>query len=84
MHVEDFILQVVEVVVIEVEASFQRTIGYTSLTFKQFECLGEDFIEGHRPPSLRRGGVQQTVWEWEKSVGLVIPQMGDKRKPQGP
>ena len=26
--------------------------------------------------------MQQTVWEWEKPVGLVIPQMGDKRKPQ--
>jgi hypothetical protein len=22
------------------------------------------------------------VWEWEKSVGPFIPQMGDKRKPQ--
>jgi hypothetical protein len=26
--------------------------------------------------------VQQTVWERETSVGLVIPQMGDKRKSQ--
>jgi len=25
--------------------------------------------------------VHKTVWEWEKSVGLVIPQMGGKRKP---
>ena len=46
--------------------------------------LVEDLLKGHRPPSLRRGGVQQTVWEWGKSVGPFIPQMGDKRKPQGP
>jgi hypothetical protein len=31
---KQFVLQVVEVVVIEVEASFQRTIGHTSLTFQ--------------------------------------------------
>ena len=50
MDIQEFILQIVEVVVIEVEASFQRTVGYTSLTFEQFECLGEDFVEGHATP----------------------------------
>src|SRR6516164_1408559 len=79
---KQLVLQVFEVVVIKVKASFQRTIGYPSLAFEQCECLVQDLLKGHRPPSLRRSGVQQTVWEWEKPVGLVIPQMGDKRKPQ--
>ena len=82
MREKQLVLQVFEGVVIKVKASFQRTIGYPSLAFEQCECLGEDVIEGHRQPSLCRSGVQQTVWEWEKPVGLVIPQMGDKRKPQ--
>src|SRR5712691_8359682 len=48
---QDFVFQVFEIVVIDVKASFQRTIGHTSLTFEQFEYLGEDFIEGHKCPS---------------------------------
>jgi hypothetical protein len=47
MHIEEFILQVVEVVVIEVEASFQRTIGYPSLAFELGDDLVENVIEGH-------------------------------------
>jgi len=48
MRVKEFILQIVEVIVIQVKASFQRTIGHTSLTFEQCQDLGEDVIEGHR------------------------------------
>jgi hypothetical protein len=51
MHVKEFILQVVEVVVIEVEASFQRTIGDPSLAFEKINDLGENVIEGHSRPS---------------------------------
>jgi hypothetical protein len=47
MHVKEFILQVVEVVVIEVKASLESTIGYPSLAFQEDDDLGEDFIEGH-------------------------------------
>jgi hypothetical protein len=61
VHVKEFILQIVEVVVIEVEASFQRTVGYPSLAFEQCEYLGEDFIEGHGHPSRCQYGVQKTV-----------------------
>jgi hypothetical protein len=48
---QDFVFQVFEIVVIDVKASFQRTIGHTSLTFEQCEYLVEDFIEGHQCPS---------------------------------
>ena len=48
MHVEEFILQIVEVVVIKVEASFQRTIGHPSLAFEEVDDLRKNFIEGHR------------------------------------
>jgi hypothetical protein len=48
---KDFVFQVVEVVVIEVTASLEGTIGYPSLAFEQFKDLGEHFIEGHSSPS---------------------------------
>jgi hypothetical protein len=44
---KDFVFQVVEVVVIEVKASLEGTIGYPSLAFEQFKDLGENVIEGH-------------------------------------
>jgi hypothetical protein len=49
VHVEEFILEVVEVVVSEVEASFQRTIGDAALALEEANNLGEHFIEGHEP-----------------------------------
>jgi hypothetical protein len=55
VHVEEFILEVVEVVVIEVEASFERTIGDAALALEEVEYLGENLIEGHRRPSARLG-----------------------------
>jgi hypothetical protein len=51
MHVEEFILQVVEVVVIEVKSSLEGTIRYPSLAFEEVNDLGENVIEGHRRPS---------------------------------
>jgi hypothetical protein len=47
VHVKEFILQVVEVVIIKVEASLEGTIGYPSLAFEEVDDLGEHFIEGH-------------------------------------
>jgi hypothetical protein len=48
---KDFVFHVVEVVVIEIEASFQRTIGYPSLAFEEVDDLGKNCIEGHSRPS---------------------------------
>jgi len=45
---KQLVLQVVEVVVIEVEASFQRTIGDSSLAFEEVNDVGKNVIEGHR------------------------------------
>src|SRR5215831_2417142 len=50
MHVEDFILQIVEVVVIKVKASLEGTIGYPSLAFQQFNNLRQHLIKGHSRP----------------------------------
>jgi len=47
MHVEEFVLEIIEVVVIEVKASFQRTIGYPSLACEEVDDLGKNFIKGH-------------------------------------
>jgi hypothetical protein len=71
-------------VIVGAELHLECPIGCPSLALEHRNRLIENLLNSHRPPSLCRGGVQQTVWEWEKPVGLVIPQMGDKRKPQGP
>jgi hypothetical protein len=47
MHIEEFILQIVEVVVIKIEASLEGTIRYPSLAFQEVDDLGENLIEGH-------------------------------------
>jgi hypothetical protein len=48
VHVEEFILQIVEVVVIKVKSSFESTIGYTSLALQELDDLGENLVEGHK------------------------------------
>ena len=68
--------------IIQLKLQFEGPIGQAPPALEHGYRLVEDLLKGHRPPSRRRGGVQQTVWEWEQSVGLFIPQMGDKRKPQ--
>jgi hypothetical protein len=47
VNVENFIFQVFEVVVIEVEASFESTIGHSSLPFQECDDLVEDVVECH-------------------------------------
>jgi hypothetical protein len=47
VHVEEFVLEVIEVVVVEVKASFQCTIGDSSLAFEEVNDLGKNVIEGH-------------------------------------
>jgi hypothetical protein len=42
-----FLFQVVEVVVVNVKPSFQRPIGHPPLALEQVENLGEEVIEGH-------------------------------------
>ena len=82
LALNEFRFQIVQIRVIELELPLEGAIGQAPPALKHGYRLVEDLLKGHRPPSRRRGGVHKTVWEWEKSVGLVIPQMGDKRKPQ--
>src|SRR6516165_4348280 len=82
MRKEERFFQVFERRVVELELPLEGAVGQAPPALEHGYRLVKDLLKGHRPPSRRRGGVQQTVWEWEKSVGLVIPQMGDKRKPQ--
>src|SRR6516165_3233775 len=82
MRKEERFFQVFQRRIVELKLPLEGAIGQAPPALEHGDRLVEDLLKGHRPPSRRRGGVQQTVWEWEKSVGLVIPQMGDKRKPQ--
>jgi hypothetical protein len=51
VNIEDFFLQVLDIVVIDVKASLECPIRYTSLAFEQVNDLGENLIEGHGCPS---------------------------------
>jgi hypothetical protein len=54
MSEKQLVLQIVEVVVIEVEASFQRTIGYPSLAFEEGDDLFENVVKCHVAAPLTR------------------------------
>src|SRR5215471_6007841 len=82
LAVDQRILEVFDRRIIKLELPLEGAVGHPPPALEHGDRLVENLLKGHRPPSLCRGGVEQTVWEWEKSVGLVIPQMGDKRKPQ--
>jgi hypothetical protein len=84
MDLEQFLFEGFERLCIQMELERKGAVGHAPSALEHGYRLVENLLKGHRPPSLRRDGVQQTVWEWGKPVGLVIPQMGDKRKPQGP
>jgi len=45
---QDFVFQVVEIVVIEVKSSLEGTIRYPPLAFQEVDNLGEHLIKGHR------------------------------------
>jgi antitoxin component of MazEF toxin-antitoxin module len=60
LGVDDLGLEILEVLVVERKASFERPIGHTSLVLEQVENLGHDFVKRHthsstlhRPLSLR-------------------------------
>jgi hypothetical protein len=48
VNIEDFCLQVLDIVVIDIKASLEGTIRYPSLAFQEVDDLGENLIEGHR------------------------------------
>jgi hypothetical protein len=48
VHIEDFFLQVLDIVVINTKASLDGTIRDPSLAFEEVNELGENVIEGHR------------------------------------
>ena len=45
--VDEFVLDILQVVVIQIESALQCPVGDPFLTLEQFEYLGEDVIEGH-------------------------------------
>jgi hypothetical protein len=48
VNIEDFFLQVLDIVVIDIKVSLYGTIRYPSLAFEEVNDLGKNFIEGHR------------------------------------
>src|SRR5215813_6971774 len=51
VNIEDFFLQVLDIVVIDIKASLDGTIRYPSLAFEEVDDLGKNVIESHKCPS---------------------------------
>jgi len=71
--VDEFLLDVLQVRVIEVKPSFQRTIGDPFFSLEQFEDLGEHLIEGH-------GEVTLPLSMFPLLSVIKMPQSGSKGK----
>src|SRR5262249_36570460 len=68
---DEFVLQIFQICVIELELALKGAIGQAPTALEHGDRLVEDLLKGHRPPSLYRGGMQQTVWELAKPFGRM-------------
>jgi hypothetical protein len=68
--------QIFQIRVIEIELPLEGPIGQAPPALEHVYRLVEDLLKGHRPPSLCRYGVQQTVWEEEKPFGRIYTAHG--------
>src|SRR5215475_3926217 len=53
LGVDEFGLEVFEVLIVEPKAAFERPIGHASLALQQVEDLGQDFVKRHTCSSTR-------------------------------
>jgi hypothetical protein len=45
--IDEFVFDALDIIIIDVETQFERSVGDSLFTLEQFEYLGEDVIEGH-------------------------------------
>src|SRR5262249_50403139 len=65
------VLHIVEGCVIELKLPLEGTVGQASPALEHGYCLVENLLKCHRQPSRCRGGVQKTVWEWDRPFGRM-------------
>ena len=63
---EEFVLKGLKGVIVRAEWPLECPISCPSLALEHRNRLIENLLNSHRPPSLSREGVQQTVWEGER------------------
>jgi hypothetical protein len=69
LALDEFVLQIFQGGGVELELSLESAVGQASTPLQQGYRLVEDLLKGHRHSSLRRCGVQKTVWEWHRPCG---------------
>jgi hypothetical protein len=65
-HLDDFSGEILEVDVVELKLALEGTIRHAPPALKYSDRLVQELLKGHRPSSLSRGGVQKTVWAWDR------------------
>src|SRR5262249_2084334 len=69
LALDEFVLQIFQGCVVELELALEGAIGQTPAPLQHGDRVVEDLLKGHRHSSLRRCGVQKTVWEWHRPCG---------------
>src|SRR5262245_37692493 len=79
---DEFVLQVFEILVVQIEPAFERSVRDTLFPLEQDEDLGEHFIEGHRRPSASHKSV--SGMEGALSLGHTCSRNRPKKKGRFP
>ena len=66
LALDEFVLQIFQGCIVELELAFKGAVGQASAPLEHGDRVVEDLLKGHRHSSLRRCGVQKTVWEWHR------------------
>src|SRR5262249_40210633 len=79
-RIEELLLEIVQRGLIELELPLEGAVSQASAPLEHGDRLVDHLFKGHRPPSRGRGGVQKTVWEWDRPFDACISDQGNKRK----
>src|SRR5262249_6471035 len=68
---DQFLFEGFKRLLIQVKLELERAVGHAPAALKHGNRLIENLLKSHRPPSLCRCGVPQTVWELARPFGRM-------------
>src|SRR5262249_7453655 len=83
LALNEFVLYIIQGRIVELKLPLEGAVRHPPPALEHSNRLVEDLLKGHRPPSLRRGGVEQTVWELARPVGRMYTAPGGQKKAAG-
>jgi hypothetical protein len=80
VHRDDFLLQDLQQVIVQVELDLERTIRDTSATPQHLQCLLQDLVKGHGLPSPAMMATQVSLAAHHTRTQDVAPCRGRNRR----